>query len=89
MTDQQHIPILTGLKALVADREWKVEVIPLVVGQRSVKEMEWLKSLKVFGIDKEDGKKVIQRLGQPLLNEHEKFFDSYWWHTFGTPSNLL
>ena len=64
--------------ALLEFREWEVEVIPLVVGQRSVKEMEWLKSLKVFEIDKEDGKKIIQKLGQTLLNEHEKLFGSYW-----------
>ena len=69
MAEQQHIPILTGLRALAADRDWEVEVIPLVVRQRSVKEMEWLKSLEVFGIDKEDGKKIIQRLGHTLLNE--------------------
>ena len=66
VSEQQHIPILTGLRTLVVDREWEVEVIPLVVGQRSVKEMEWLKSLKVFGIDKEDGKKIILRLGYTL-----------------------
>ena len=48
VVDHQHIPISTGLRVLVADREWEVEVIPLVVGQRSVKESEWLKSLKVF-----------------------------------------
>ena len=35
-------------KSLVTDREWEVEVTPLVVGQRSVKESEWLKSLKVL-----------------------------------------
>ena len=52
VSEQQHTPILAGLRSLVTDREWKVEVIPLVVGQRSVKEMECLKSIKVFGIDK-------------------------------------
>ena len=60
------------------DREWEVEVIPLVVGQRSFKESEWLKSLKVFGIDKEDGKEIIRSLGHTLLNDHEKLFGSYW-----------
>ena len=77
VSEQQHTPILTGLRTLVSDREWEVEVIPLVVGQRSVKEIEWLKSLKVFGIDKEDGKKIVRRLGHTLLNEHEKLFDRY------------
>ena len=54
---KQNTAILTGLTAIPVDRQWEVEVIPLVVAQWSVKEMEWLKSLKVFGIDKEDGKK--------------------------------
>ncbi len=42
VTDQQHTPILTGLRALSADRGWEVEVAPLVSvsGQRSVKEKE-------------------------------------------------
>ncbi len=72
VAEQQHTPILTGLRALAADREWEVEVVPLVAGQRSVKGKEWLESLKVFGIGKEDGKKIIQRLGHTLLHEHEK-----------------
>jgi hypothetical protein len=54
------------------------------VGQRSVKEKEWLETLRIFGIDKEDGKRIIGRLGYTLLNEYEKLFGSYWWHTFGT-----
>ena len=58
--DHTPITILTGLRALTVDREWEVEVIPLV------KEREWLKSLKVFGIDKEDGKKIIHRLGHTV-----------------------
>ncbi len=36
--EQQYTPILTGLRALVTDRGW--EVVPLVAGQRSVKEKE-------------------------------------------------
>ena len=60
----------------------------MVAGQRSVAE-EWLESFKVFGIGAEDGKKIIHRLGQTLLNEHEKLFGSYWRHTFGPPSSLL
>ena len=63
---QQHIPILTILRVLTTYQEWEVEVNPLVVGQRSVKEMEWLKSLKVFGIDKENGKKIIYGLGHTV-----------------------
>ena len=38
VAEKQHTPILTGLSALAADRDWEVEVVPLVVGQRSVKE---------------------------------------------------
>ena len=41
VAEQQHIPILTGLRDQVADREWEVEVVQLVVGQRSVKEKEY------------------------------------------------
>ena len=61
----------------------------MVVGQRLVKEKEWLESFKDFGIEKEDGKKIIHRLGHTLLNEHDKLFGSYWRHTFGPPSSLL
>ena len=42
VTEHQHTPILTRLRSLVVDREYEVEVVPLVVGQRSVKEKEWL-----------------------------------------------
>ena len=40
VAEQQHTPILTGLRTLVTDRGWEVEVVPLVAGQRSVKEKE-------------------------------------------------
>ena len=50
---------------------------------------EWMESFKIFGIGKEDGKKIIQRLGLTLLSELEKLFDSYWCHTLGSPSGLL
>ena len=89
VTEQQHTPILTGLRALVTDRGWEVEVAPLVAGQRSVKEKECLESFRVFGIDKEDGKKMLRKLGLTLLNEYEKLFCSYWSQTFGPPSSLL
>ena len=77
MTEQQHTPILRGLRALAADRDWEAEVVPLVAGQRSVKEKEWLESFRVFGIGKDDGQKIILRLGLTLLREHEKLFVSY------------
>jgi hypothetical protein len=32
VTEKQHTPILMGLRALSADRDWEVEVVPLVVG---------------------------------------------------------
>jgi hypothetical protein len=60
----------------------------VVVGQRSVREKEWLESLKIFGIGKEAGKRIIGRLGRALLDEHEKLFGSYWRHTFGPSSSL-
>ena len=89
VAEQQHTPILTGRRALATDRGWEVEVVLLVAGQRSVKEKEWLESFRVFGIDKEDGKKILRKLGLTLLNEHEKLFCSYWRQTFGSSSSLL
>ncbi len=59
MTEKQHTPILMGLRTLVTDREWEVEVVPLFVGQRSVQKKEWLETLKIFGIGKEDVKRII------------------------------
>ena len=76
-TERHHTPILVGLRDLAEDREWEVEVVPLVVGQSSVKEKEWLETLRFFGIGKEDGKKIISRLTHTLLNEHEKIFGNY------------
>ena len=89
VTEQQNTPILTGLRTLVTDRGWEVEVVPLVAGQRSVKEKEWMESFRVFGIDKEDGKKILRNLGLTLLHEHEKLLCSYCRQTFGPPSSLL
>ena len=77
VSERQHTPILTGLRALVAYGGWEVEAVPLVTEQLSVKEKEWMESFKVFGIGKEDVHKIIQRLGLKLLNEHEKLFGSY------------
>ena len=48
-----------------------------------------MESLRIFWIGKEDGKRIIGRLGHTLLNEHEKLFGSYWRHTFGPSSSLL
>ena len=39
-----------------------MEVLPLVAGQRSVREKEWLEVMKTFGISAEDGKRIIHRL---------------------------
>jgi hypothetical protein len=89
VAEKQHTPSLKGLGTLSAERKWEVEVVPLVVGQRSVKEKEWREDLRIFGIGKEDGKRIIDRLGHTLLNEHEKLFGSYWRHTFGPSSSLL
>jgi hypothetical protein len=33
-----HAPILEGLNVLTEQRGWVVEILPLVVGQRSVRE---------------------------------------------------
>jgi hypothetical protein len=89
VVDKQHTPILTGLRTLVVERGWEVEVVPMVVGQWSVREKKWMQVLRTFGIGKEDGKRVIDRLGHTILSEHEKFFGNYWRHTFGSSSTLL
>ena len=54
----------------MVDRGWEVEVVPLVAGQRSVKEKEWIDFFRIFGIGKDDDKKILQRLWLTLLNEH-------------------
>ena len=78
VSDKQHTPILTGLRALTEERGWEVEVVPLVAGQRSVREKECLEVLRIFGIGKEDGQRIIGRLGRSLLDEHENLFGRYW-----------
>ena len=40
VVEKHHTPIMTGLKALAEEREWEVTVVPLVAGQRSVREKE-------------------------------------------------
>ena len=40
ITVKQHTPILEGLNVLEEERGWVVEVLPLVTGQRSVREKE-------------------------------------------------
>jgi hypothetical protein len=89
VADKQHVPILTGLRPLAGERGWEIEMVPLVAGQRSVREKEWLEALRIFGIGKEDGQRLIGRLGRTLLDEHEKLFGSYWRHTFGPSSSVL
>jgi hypothetical protein len=42
--ERQHPPILEGLNTLTEERGWVVEVLPLVAGQRSVREKEWLEA---------------------------------------------
>jgi hypothetical protein len=88
IAERQHTPILEGLNALTEERGWVVEVLPLVAGQRSVREKEWLEAMKTFGISTEDGKRIIYRLGSLLLSEHEKLFGSYWRQVFGPSSSL-
>ena len=50
----------------------------MVVRNRSVREKEWLETLKIFGIGTEDGKRIIHRLRYTMLNEHENLFGIYW-----------
>jgi hypothetical protein len=89
VAEQQHVPILTGLRALAGERGWEIEVVPLVAGQRSVREKEWLEALRIFGIGKVDGQRILGRLRRTLLDEHEKLFGSYWRQTFGPSSSML
>ena len=89
IAERQHTPILERLNALAEERGWMVKVLPLVAGQRSVREKEWLEAMKTFGISSEDGKKIIYRLGSSLLSEHEKFFGSYRRQVFAPPSSLM
>ncbi len=65
-----------------------VEVLPLVAGQGSVREKEWLEVMKTFGISAEDCKRIIYRMDSSLLSEHEKLFGSYWRQVFGPSSGL-
>ena len=83
--ERQYTPILEGLNTLTEDRGWVVEVLPLVVGQRSVREKEWIEAMKTFVIDVEDGKKIIYRLGSLLMSEHEKLFGGYRRQVVGPP----
>jgi hypothetical protein len=89
VAENQHSPILTGLKTVAEERGWEVAVVPLIAGQRSVREKEWLEALRIFGIDKVDGLRIISRLDRNLLDEHEKLFGSYWRLTFGPSRSLL
>jgi hypothetical protein len=77
VAERHHTPILTGLRTMEAERGWEVEVVPPVTGQRSVREKEWLDVLRIFGIGKENGKRIISKLGHTLLDDHEKLFGSY------------
>ena len=63
IAERQHTPILEGLNALPEERGWMLEVLPLVVVQRWVREKEWLEAMTMFGISSQDGKKIIYRLG--------------------------
>jgi hypothetical protein len=65
--EEKHTPILTGLRTLSEERGWEVDVVPLVVGHRLVREEVWLETLRIFEIVKEDGKRIIDRLGHTLL----------------------
>jgi hypothetical protein len=77
VAEQQHVPILAGLRVLPEERGWEIEVVPMVAGQRSVREKEWLEALRIFGIGKKDGQRILGRLGRTLLDDHEKLFGSY------------
>ena len=76
VAEKQHTFILMGLRALATDRDWEVEVVRLVVGQRSVQEKEWLETFKIFGIGKEDGKNINHRLGYNCSTSMSNFLEA-------------
>ena len=49
-----------------------MEVLPLDTGQRSVKEEEWLVSLRIFGMSTEDDKTIVNRRVYILKKFQEK-----------------
>jgi hypothetical protein len=49
---------------------------------------QWLEALKTFGIGKEEGQRILGRVGRVLLDENEKLFGSYWRQTFGPSSSM-
>ncbi len=77
IVERQHTPNLEGLNALTEERGWVVEVLPLVTEHRSVREKECLEVMTTFGLNTEDGKRIIFRLGSLLMSEHEKLFGNY------------
>ena len=66
-----------------------MEVLPLVAGLNSIREKEWIDSMKTFGISTEDGESIIYSLDSLLLSENEKLFGSNWWQVFGPLSSLI
>ena len=56
--------------------------------RRSVKEKEWLEALNVLGMNTEDGKAILNRLGCTIRFKHENVFGSYWRQLFGPPSSI-
>ncbi len=68
ITERHHTPILEGLNALTEARGWVVEVLPLLSGHRSVREKEWVETMKTFGISTEDEKESFIGLGSLLLS---------------------
>ena len=48
----QHTPILTGLRALSADRGWEVDVVPLVADNGQLKKMSDWNPLRSLGLGK-------------------------------------
>jgi hypothetical protein len=59
-----------------------------MIGLRALAEnREW--EVVVVGIGKEGGQRIVGRLDRTILDENEKLFGSYWWHTFGPSSSFL
>jgi hypothetical protein len=69
ISESQHTPILEGLNALAGEWGWVTEVLPLVAGQRSVREKEWLEVMKTFGTSTEDSFTELGRVCRVALRE--------------------
>ena len=58
----QHIPIILGLSSVAKEKDWSVTQISLITGHTSVNEKKWISTLKPFGLNTSDSKRIIDNL---------------------------